>query len=351
MAIQFVVRKGLKNMGNVIVNYKIVSSGTSYTVSENDYLVECTVSTDVQIPTGTDVGKVYEIKNSSSGNVTIMCPFSKNMSFDGSPIYTVAPGKSVIIIHEGGSMYTDNWAVIINGSSGYSGTSGTSGYSGKSGYSGYSGIVGKSGYSGTSGSSGISGYSGYVGKSGYSGTNMAVAGTVGKSGYSGISGYSGYRGYSGYPEIYRMQVVSDVTNSTTTYATATGLQFTLLHETTYNVRGFIITNSSSASGDVKWRFNNGVDDEYCFWYVNSYSIPPAGTAFSDIRNYRDGISVTSAERQVLSTSAGLGIVFINCAIENPNQTNFTIRLEFALVSASGTATIKAGSYLEFERVS
>lgn len=105
MANEFVVRKGLISLGGITVPHTQVSS--LYTIVEDDYLIECTSGTfDVNLPTSVGVqGKLYVIKNSGNGIISVKCSGSENI--DGFISYPLISKQSLSLQSNG-----SNWIVI-----------------------------------------------------------------------------------------------------------------------------------------------------------------------------------------------------------------------------------------------
>lgn len=231
------------------LSFNTTAVTTTYTVSVQDCIVECSASGGafaVTLPTASgNLGRLYFFKKTdSSANAVTVTPNGSD-KIDGAGTYVLSIQWQVVGICSDGT----NWVICTvnsgNGTSGYSGPSGYSGYSGPSGYSGYSGPSGYSGYSGGTGSNGTSGFSGV---SGYSGPS-------GYSGFSGLSGYSGYSGKSGYSGVLPTQLVEAYTTlsiSSGHVATnaSTGNQFIIVANA-----NFQLDNPTSAINGQKivWR--------------------------------------------------------------------------------------------------
>ena len=83
MANEFVTRKGLKSVGGVTFPY--VAKNSTYSISSDDHFIDCTSgSFTVTLPTAINVaGKVYIIKNSGTGSITVNTTSSQTI--DGNP--------------------------------------------------------------------------------------------------------------------------------------------------------------------------------------------------------------------------------------------------------------------------
>jgi len=71
MANEFVTRKGLISLGGVTFPYVAVTG--TYNIGTSDYFVDCTSNTfTVTLPNAVGVaGKIYIIKNSGAGTITL----------------------------------------------------------------------------------------------------------------------------------------------------------------------------------------------------------------------------------------------------------------------------------------
>jgi hypothetical protein len=144
---EFVTRRGIISLGGVSFPYIAVTA--SYTVTTDDYFIDClSGSFSVALPTTDDFesGKIFTIKNSGTGLITVD-PFN-NETIDGSPTKDLAQNDSICIISKGSSWTSFGGGIAVSGT----GTSGTSGYSGLDGTGGAgSGTSGLSGIDGTPG--------------------------------------------------------------------------------------------------------------------------------------------------------------------------------------------------------
>jgi hypothetical protein len=144
MANEFVTRRGIISLGGITFPY--YSTTTAYTVTNDDYFVDCLSGTfSVALPDSL-VGKIFIVKNSGTGLITVD-PFS-GQTIDGLTTKNLAQNDSICVI--GKSPDSSGWSSFGGSGNSGSGTSGTSGYSGLDG-------IGVSNTSrGTSGSSGVS---------------------------------------------------------------------------------------------------------------------------------------------------------------------------------------------------
>jgi len=138
MANEFVTRRGIISLGGVSFPY--YSTITAYTVTDDDYFVDCLSGTfSVALPnsTITTAGKIFIIKNSGAGLITV--DPNNSETIDGSGTKTLSQNQSICIINK-----NPNWTSFSGGISGSgSGTSGTSGYSGIDGVVGSGRLVTK----------------------------------------------------------------------------------------------------------------------------------------------------------------------------------------------------------------
>ena len=124
MANEFILRKGLISLGGV--TFPLTQVSTTYFVTSTDYFVEATSGTfTIGLPTAVGIeGKIYQIKNSGAGNITV--DPNGAQTIDGSSTVVLGPKESLYIVSNGA-----DW--VIGGADGTSGSSGTSGTSGSSG--------------------------------------------------------------------------------------------------------------------------------------------------------------------------------------------------------------------------
>jgi hypothetical protein len=70
MANEFVTRRGIISLGGVTFPY--YSTTTAYAVTADDYFVDCSGTFNITLPTAVGVaGKIYIVKNSGSGVITV----------------------------------------------------------------------------------------------------------------------------------------------------------------------------------------------------------------------------------------------------------------------------------------
>jgi hypothetical protein len=104
MANEFIVRRGIISLGGVTFP-EVAVTGT-YTVSANDYLIDCTSNTfTVSLPTAVGIdGKIYIVKNSGSGTITV--DPNGSQTIDGALTKTLSPGDVLQITSDG-----TNWKI------------------------------------------------------------------------------------------------------------------------------------------------------------------------------------------------------------------------------------------------
>lgn len=104
MANEFIVRKGIKSLGGI--TYPLTGINASYSVGENDYLIDVTGNTiTVTLPTAVGVnGKNYVIKNRGTGVVTVATTSSQTI--DGVNTKTLNNNDSIEVISDG-----SNWII------------------------------------------------------------------------------------------------------------------------------------------------------------------------------------------------------------------------------------------------
>jgi len=102
---EFVTRRGLISQGGITFPY--VSVTTTYSISSDDYFIECTSSTfNVTLPTAVGIaGKIYVIKNSDTGVITVDTTSSETI--DGVLTKTLNQYDSVIFESNG-----VNWVIV-----------------------------------------------------------------------------------------------------------------------------------------------------------------------------------------------------------------------------------------------
>ena len=105
MANEFVVRKGIKSLGGI--TYPLTGINASYSVGENDYLIDVTGNTiNVILPTAVGIeGKIYIVKNSGSGIVTVETTSSQTI--DGASSKSLKNNDSIEVVSDGG-----NWIIV-----------------------------------------------------------------------------------------------------------------------------------------------------------------------------------------------------------------------------------------------
>ena len=104
MANEFIARKGIKSLGGI--TYPLTGINASYSVGENDYLIDVTGNTiTVTLPTAVGVnGKNYVIKNRGTGVVTVATTSSQTI--DGVNTKTLNNNDSIEVISDG-----SNWII------------------------------------------------------------------------------------------------------------------------------------------------------------------------------------------------------------------------------------------------
>jgi hypothetical protein len=104
MANEFVVRKGIKSLGGI--TYPLTGINASYSVGENDYLIDVTGNTiTVTLPTAVGVnGKNYVIKNRGTGVVTVATTSSQTI--DEASTKSLKNNDSIEVISDG-----SNWII------------------------------------------------------------------------------------------------------------------------------------------------------------------------------------------------------------------------------------------------
>ena len=151
MTKDFVARDGIESLGSILFPY--LAKSTAYTIGDEDYFVDCTSGTfTITLPTAVGVsGKIYIVKNSGSGTITVATTSSQTI--DGSSTKTLSQYQSVQVQSNG-----SNWVVA-----------GTSGATGAVGQTGAAGITGATGQTGATGATGITGATGQTGATGATG--------------------------------------------------------------------------------------------------------------------------------------------------------------------------------------
>jgi len=86
-----------------------VSKTANYTLTEADYLVNCTANSfDITLPTAVGIeGKVYCVKNSGTGTITLKTTSSQTIDGNASGTITLAQWNSVSVISTGA-----NWLIV-----------------------------------------------------------------------------------------------------------------------------------------------------------------------------------------------------------------------------------------------
>jgi len=105
MANEFIARKGIKSLGGVNFPTKTVSSNTN--IGVDDYLVDVSSGTiQVTLPTAVGIsGKIYIIKNSGTGLVTVAT--SSSQTIDGATTKSLSQYESIEVQSDG-----SNWVII-----------------------------------------------------------------------------------------------------------------------------------------------------------------------------------------------------------------------------------------------
>ena len=139
MTKDFVARDGIESLGSILFPY--LAKSTAYTIGDEDYFVDCTSGTfTITLPTAVGVsGKIYIVKNSGSGTITVATTSSQTI--DGSSTKTLSQYQSVQVQSNG-----SNWVVA--------GTSGATGAVGQTGAAGITGATGQTGATGATGEAG-----------------------------------------------------------------------------------------------------------------------------------------------------------------------------------------------------
>ena len=105
MANEFVARKGIKSLGGI--TFPATGINANYSVGVNDYLIDVTGNTiNVILPTAVGIeGKIYIVKNSGSGIVTVETTSSQTI--DGASSKSLKNNDSIEVISDGG-----NWIIV-----------------------------------------------------------------------------------------------------------------------------------------------------------------------------------------------------------------------------------------------
>lgn len=85
----------------------ITTVATTYTIGINDYTIVCSAAITVTLPTAIGLpGRIYNIKNTSAGTVTIATTSSQTI--DGSTTRTMTTANEVVTVQSNNA----NWLVI-----------------------------------------------------------------------------------------------------------------------------------------------------------------------------------------------------------------------------------------------
>ena len=105
MANEFVARKGIKSLGGI--TFPATGINANYSVGVNDYLIDVTGNTiNVILPTAVGIeGKIYIVKNSGSGIVTVETTSSQTI--DGASSKSLKNNDSIEVVSDGG-----NWIIV-----------------------------------------------------------------------------------------------------------------------------------------------------------------------------------------------------------------------------------------------
>ena len=227
MANEFIARKGLISLGGITVPHTQVTG--TYLVTADDYLIESTSGTfTINLPTAVGIkGKLYVIKNSGSGTITIDPNSSETI--DGSSTQTLTEKEALSIQSNGTNWIATSTSLTtvigatgatgstgatgpqgITGATGINGTNGTNGVTGATGTNGTNGLTGATGATGATGEQGIQGVTGATGATGEQGIQgiQGVTGATGATGEQGIQGVTGPTGATGEQGIQGIQGVT-----------------------------------------------------------------------------------------------------------------------------------------------
>lgn len=100
---EFVARKGFVSLGGI--TFPVTEVTTTYSITQSDYLVECTGSSSftVTLPTAVGIeGQIFGIKNSGSGTITVNTTSSQTI--DGVTSITLGP-KDYLQISSSGARW------------------------------------------------------------------------------------------------------------------------------------------------------------------------------------------------------------------------------------------------------
>jgi hypothetical protein len=93
MANEFVTRRGIISLGGVTFPY--YSTTSAYTITADDYFIECSGTFSVTLPTAVGIsGKIYIVKNSGLGAITV--DTTSSQTIDGSLTHVLAHNDSVM---------------------------------------------------------------------------------------------------------------------------------------------------------------------------------------------------------------------------------------------------------------
>jgi hypothetical protein len=91
------------------LSYTSISSNTSVTDTGSDRLFECAGTINVQLPSAPTAGRVYNIKNTGTGVITILAATSPSQQYiDGLASYTIGIRYQSVTIASNGS----GWVII-----------------------------------------------------------------------------------------------------------------------------------------------------------------------------------------------------------------------------------------------
>lgn len=104
MVNEFVARRGFISLGGIILPE--VSVSTTYTILSTDFLVDCNSNSfTVNLPSAVGIsGKVYQIKNSGSGSITV--DGNGSQTIDGLQTKLLGPNDVIQITSDG-----TNWLI------------------------------------------------------------------------------------------------------------------------------------------------------------------------------------------------------------------------------------------------
>ena len=104
MANEFVVRRGLISQGGI--TFPVTNVNGTYTILSTDYFIDCYANSfTVNLPTAVGIeGKIYVIKNSGSGTITVDA--SSSQTIDGSLTRTLLQNDVIQIVSD-----NSNWLI------------------------------------------------------------------------------------------------------------------------------------------------------------------------------------------------------------------------------------------------